>query len=258
MEYTRLQHPSAIVTGASRGIGKAVAKRLAAHGYGVIVNYFRSCEAADATVSEIVSAGGQAVAIQSDIGDPGAPQTLTRAALEHFGPPSVLINNAGITSQGRLDILEASVESWDRVFDTNLKGAFFCAQATANLMIEHGVKPGYIINVNSISSYAVSTNRADYCIAKSGMHMMTKLFATRLADENVLVYEVCPGVIESDMTAPVKQKYDSLIEDGLSPIRRWGTGDDVAGAVSMLVSGALPFTTGERINIDGGFHIRRL
>jgi len=222
------------------------------------VNYFRSSDAADATVSEIVSAGGQAVAIQSDIGDPGAPQTLTRAALEHFGPPSVLINNAGITSQGRLDILEASVESWDRVFDTNLKGAFFCAQATANLMIEHGVKPGYIINVNSISSYAVSTNRADYCIAKSGMHMMTKLFATRLADENVLVYEVCPGVIESDMTAPVKQKYDSLIEDGLSPIRRWGTGDDVAGAVAMLVSGALPFTTGERINIDGGFHIRRL
>ena len=258
MEHSGLQHPSAIVTGASRGIGKAVAKRLAAHGYGVIVNYFRSCDAADANVSEIVSAGGQAVAIQSDIGDPGAPQTLTRAALEHFGPPSVLINNAGITSQGRLDILEASVESWDRVFDTNLKGAFFCAQATANLMIEHGVKPGYIINVNSISSYAVSTNRADYCIAKSGMHMMTKLFATRLADENVLVYEVCPGVIESDMTAPVKQKYDSLIEDGLSPIRRWGTGDDVAGAVSMLVSGALPFTTGERINIDGGFHIRRL
>ena len=258
MEHSSLQHPSAIVTGASRGIGKAVAKRLASYGYGVIVNSFRSCDAADATVSEIVSAGGQAVAIQSDIGDPGAPQTLTRAALEHFGPPSVLINNAGITSQGRLDILEASVESWDRVFDTNLKGAFFCAQATANLMIEHGVKPGYIINVNSISSYAVSTNRADYCIAKSGMHMMTKLFATRLADENVLVYEVCPGVIESDMTAPVKQKYDSLIEDGLSPIRRWGTGDDVAGAVSMLVSGALPFTTGERINIDGGFHIRRL
>ena len=258
MEHSSLQHPSAIVTGASRGIGKAVAKRLAADGYGVIVNYFRSGDAADATVSEIVSDGGQAVAIQSDIGDPGAPHTLTRAALEHFGPPSVLINNAGITSQGRLDILEASVESWDRVFDTNLKGAFFCAQATANLMIEHGVKPGYIINVNSISSYAVSTNRADYCIAKSGMHMMTKLFATRLADENVLVYEVCPGVIESDMTAPVKQKYDSLIEDGLSPIRRWGTGDDVAGAVSMLVSGALPFTTGERINIDGGFHIRRL
>ena len=258
MEHSGLQHPSAIVTGASRGIGKAVAKRLAADGYGVIVNYFRSCDAADATVSEIVSAGGQAIAIQSDIGDPGAPHTLTRAALEYFGAPSVLINNAGITSQGRLDILEASVESWDRVFDTNLKGAFFCAQATANLMIEHSVKPGYIINVNSISSYAVSTNRADYCIAKSGMHMMTKLFATRLADENVLVYEVCPGVIESDMTAPVKQKYDSLIEDGLSPIRRWGTGDDVAGAVAMLVSGALPFTTGERINIDGGFHIRRL
>ena len=237
MEHSSLQHPSAIVTGASRGIGKAVAKRLAAHGYGVIVNYFRSCDAADATVSEIVSAGGQAVAIQSDIGDPGAPQTLTRAALEHFGPPSVLINNAGITSQGRLDILEASVESWDRVFDTNLKGAFFCAQATANLMIEHGVKPGYIINVNSISSYAVSTNRADYCIAKSGMHMMTKLFATRLADENVLVYEVCPGVIESDMTAPVKQKYDSLIEDGLSPIRRWGTGDDVGFRCTTVYNG---------------------
>lgn len=258
MEHSVLQYPSAIVTGASRGIGKAIAKGLASQGYGVIVNYFRNQEAAEATVAEIVDDGGKAVAVQADIGDLQAPVTLTEAAQEHFGPPSVLINNAGITSQGRLDILEASPESWDRVFDTNLKGAFFCAQATANLMLEQGVKPGYIINVNSISSYAVSTNRADYCIAKSGMQMMTKLFATRLADDNVLVYEVCPGVIDSDMTAPVKEKYDSLISDGLSPIRRWGTGDDVARAVSMLVSGALPFTTGERINIDGGFHIRRL
>ena len=258
MEYPDLQHPCAIVTGASRGIGKTTAERLAALGYGVVLNYFRSREAANATVEQIIADGGRAVAVQADVGDPEAPAILTKAAIEHFGAPSVLVNNAGITSQGRLDILEASSESWDHVFDTNLKGAFFCAQAAANLMIEHAVDPGYIINVNSISSYAVSTNRADYCIAKSGMHMMTKLFATRLADENIRVYEVCPGIIESDMTAPVKQKYDKLIAEGLSPIRRWGTGDDVAGAVSMLVSGALPFTTGERINIDGGFHIRRL
>jgi NAD(P)-dependent dehydrogenase (short-subunit alcohol dehydrogenase family) len=174
----------------------------------------------------------------------------------------VLVNNAGITSVGRKDLLDATEESWEAVFATNLKGPFFLAQLAAREMIrlvkQNQIEHGTIVNVSSISAYAVSTNRADYCIAKSAMRMMTWLLADRLAELHVRVYEVCPGVIASDMTAPVKEKYDKLIAEGMSPLRRWGQPEDVAAAVSMLASGALPFSTGERINVDGGFHIRRL
>jgi NAD(P)-dependent dehydrogenase (short-subunit alcohol dehydrogenase family) len=184
-------------------------------------------------------------------------ETMTR-----FGRLDVLVNNAGITSVGRKDLLDATEDSWDTVFATNLKGPFFLAQLAARNMIaliENGVTPrGAIINVSSISAYAVSTNRADYCMAKAAMQMMTWLLADRLAEHKINVYEVCPGVIASDMTAPVKEKYDRLIADGMAPIRRWGQPEDVAAAVSMLASNQLPFSTGERINIDGGFHIRRV
>jgi NAD(P)-dependent dehydrogenase (short-subunit alcohol dehydrogenase family) len=182
--------------------------------------------------------------------------------LQRFGRLDLLVNNAGITSVGRKDLLEATEESWDTVFATNLKGPFLLAQLAARQMIEmieaKTINRGTIINVSSISAYAVSTNRADYCMAKAAMQMMTWLLADRLAEENILVYEVCPGVIASDMTAPVKEKYDKLIADGMSPIRRWGQPEDVAAAVAMLAAGTLPFSTGERINVDGGFHIRRL
>jgi NAD(P)-dependent dehydrogenase (short-subunit alcohol dehydrogenase family) len=174
----------------------------------------------------------------------------------------VLVNNAGITSPGRKDLLEVMPESWDQVLATNLKGPFFLSQRVAQTMIQlqqQGcMSEGYLINVSSISAYAVSTNRADYCIAKSALSMMTWLFAERLAAHGIGVFEVCPGVIESDMTAPVKEKYDRLIAEGLTPIRRWGQPQDVARAVSAIVAGAFPFSTGERINVDGGFHIRRL
>jgi NAD(P)-dependent dehydrogenase (short-subunit alcohol dehydrogenase family) len=159
-------------------------------------------------------------------------------------------------------LLEATEESWDLVFDTNLKGPFFLSQAAARAMIElrtsGKTSSGMLINISSISSYAVSTNRADYCMAKAAMQMMTWLLADRLAEERILVYEICPGVIASDMTAPVKAKYDKLIAEGLTPVRRWGEPEDVAKAVAAIVSGAFPFSTGERINVDGGFHLRRL
>src|SRR5262249_22002417 len=148
--------------------------------------------------------------------------------------------NAGITSVGRKDLLEATEESWDTVFATNLKGPFFLAQLAARSMIDlrqaRQIKRGTIINISSISAHAVSTNRADYCMAKAAMQMMTWLFADRLAEHGIGVYEVCPGVIPSDMTAPVKEKYDRLIAEGLSPIRRWGQPEDVAAAVSMLAA----------------------
>lgn len=252
----------AIVTGASRGIGRAIAERLAQDGFAIAVNYHSNRGAADQTVSAITNQGGSAHAIQADVAQTADRERLVDQTLTRFGRIDLLVNNAGITSPGRKDVLEATEESWDQVFSANLKGPFFLAQRCAREMLAQraqGRLPfGVIINVSSISAYAVSTNRADYCIAKAGLQMLTWLFATRLADDGVRVYEVCPGVIASDMTAPVKEKYDRLIEGGMSPIRRWGEPGDVAAAVSMLASGVLPFSTGERINVDGGFHIRRL
>ena len=254
--------PCAIVTGASRGIGRAIAKQLAADGFGVLVNYYRSADAAADVVQEVRSAGGTAVAVQADVGAAAGRNALIDAVDEHFGRLDVLVNSAGITSQGRKDLLDATEESWDVVMDTNLKGPFFLAQLAARRMItdmQNGnTSRGTLINISSISGQAVSTNRADYCIAKAGMQMMTWLYASRLAEQKILVYEVCPGVIASDMTAPVEEKYDRLIADGLSPIRRWGQPEDVAAAVSTLSSGVFGFSTGDRINVDGGFHIRRL
>ena len=179
-----------------------------------------------------------AVAIRGDVGLAADRTALIEQVCSHFGRLDVVVNNAGITSQGRRDLLEATEESWDLVFDTNLKGPFFLAQLAARQMIDAigagRIPQGWIINVSSISAYAVTTNRADYCMAKAAMQMMTWLLATRLAEHQIRVYEVCPGVIESDMTAPVREKYDKLIAEGLAPIRRWGTPDDVARAVRAL------------------------
>jgi 3-oxoacyl-[acyl-carrier protein] reductase len=254
--------PVAIVTGASRGIGRAIAGRLAREGYAVAVNFHSNRAAADDVVREIEQVGGKARAIQADIGATVDRARLVDETLAEWGRLDVLVNNAGITSVGRKDLLEATEESWDRVFATNLKGPFFLAQLAARQMIKlidsAAISRGTIINVSSISAYAVSTNRADYCMAKAAMQMMTWLLADRLAENGIRVYEVCPGVIASDMTAPVKEKYDRLIAEGMSPIRQWGQPEDVASAVAMLASGQLPFSTGERINVDGGFHIRRL
>jgi NAD(P)-dependent dehydrogenase (short-subunit alcohol dehydrogenase family) len=259
-------HPAdvqvALVTGASRGIGRAIALELARLRYAVVVNYATRPDAAAAVVAEIVAAGGQAIAVQADVGSSEDRQRLIDDSLRGFGRLDVLINNAGITSVGRHDLLEATEASWDRVFDTNLKGPFFLSQLAARTMIGQIAAGksvgGKLINISSVSAYAVSTNRADYCMTKAAMRMMTWLLAERLAQERIGVFEVCPGVIASDMTAPVKEKYDRLIAEGLWPIRRWGQPEDVARAVAAIVQDYFPFSTGECFNIDGGFHIRRL
>ena len=211
---------------------------------------------------QITRAGGQAIAVQGSVADAADRQRLIEAPLNSWQRLDVLVNNAGITSPGRRDLLELTAESWDEVLATNLKGPFFLAQCAGRTMVQlqqaGQIEQGHLVNISSISAYAVSTNRADYCIAKAGMQMMTWLFADRLAEHGIGVYEICPGVIASDMTAPVRQKYDSLISEGLTPIRRWGQPEDVARAVEAVVSGAFAFSTGERINVDGGFHIRRL
>ena len=256
------QMPAALVTGGSRGIGRAIALELARCGYAVVVNYAARRDAAEEVVAGIRAAGAKAVAVQGNVGSPDDRANLIRRTLEEFGRIDVLVNNAGITSQGRKDVLEATEESWNLVFDTNLKGPFFLSQMAAREMIrligEKCIPAGKIINVSSISAYTVSINRADYCMSKAAVSMMTKLFATRLAQEGIQVFEVCPGVIASDMTTPVKEKYDRLIEGGLWPIRRWGLPEDVGRAVAALVSGFFPFTTGQRFDVDGGFHIRQL
>jgi len=257
-----IEKPAAVVTGSSRGIGRAIATRLAEAGYAVVVNYASRADAAEEAVREIEVKGGTAIAVGGKVGIAEDRQRLIEAALDQFGRLDLLVNNAGITSQGRKDILEATEESWEIVFDTNLKGPFFLSQLAANAMIASiksgDIPSGKIINVSSISAWAVSVNRADYCMTKAAVQMMTKLYAQRLASENILVYEICPGVIESDMTAPVKEKYDRLIAEGIWPIQRWGQPDDVAKAVLAIAGDSFPFSTGECFNIDGGFHIRSL
>lgn len=254
--------PVALVTGASRGIGRAIAERLAADGHVVAVNFVRNQAAAEDVVAAIAAAGGAAFAVRGDVAVAADRERLVDTTLAKFGRLDVLVNNAGITSPGRRDLLEATEASWDEVFATNLKGPFFLAQRAAREMmrlIQSQVIPrGTIVNISSISAYAVSTDRGDYCIAKAALEMLTRVFAVRTAEEKIRVYEIRPGVIASDMTAPVTAKYDKLIADGLSPIRRWGTPDDVARAVAMVVGDALPFTTGQVIEVDGGFHLRRL
>jgi NAD(P)-dependent dehydrogenase (short-subunit alcohol dehydrogenase family) len=252
----------AIVTGSSRGIGRAIAEHLAADGCAVVVNYVTRADAAESVVDRIRASGGDAVAVQADVGQLTDHQRLIETALQEWGRLDVLVNNAGITSPGRKDLMEATPEAWDRVMAVNLRGPFFLAQRAARTMIELRnqavIENGYLVNVSSISAYTVSLNRADYCIAKAGLQMLTWLFATRLAEEAIQVFEVCPGIIATEMTEAVRSRYDNLIVNGLTPIRRWGEPEDVARAVASVVSGAFPFTTGQRIDIDGGFHMRRL
>ena len=256
------KHRAALITGASRGIGRAIAVELAQLDYSIGVNYATRREAAEQVVAEIISDGGRAIAVGGDVGASADRQAMLDQIVSEFGRLDLLVNNAGITSQGRHDLLGATEQSWDRVFDTNLKGPFFLAQGAARIMIQQirdgTMSTAKIINISSVSAYAVSTDRADYCMTKAAMGTMTQLLAVGLADEGIRVFEICPGVIASDMTLPVKEKYDGLIAEGLAPLRRWGQPEDVSRAVAAVASDYFPFSTGERINVDGGFHIRRL
>jgi NAD(P)-dependent dehydrogenase (short-subunit alcohol dehydrogenase family) len=256
----------ALVTGGSRGIGRGIALALGAGGYRVAVNYRGQLEAAQQTAGEIEQAGGEAMVVQADIGSSADRAAMIDAVVGKWGGIDVLVNNAGITSPDRArDLLDHSEEAFDTLVATNLKGPHFLTQQVARRMIEAGAKGGgeaggmrAIINISSISAFAVSVNRGDYCMAKAAMGMMTQVWAARLAEHGIGVYEVRPGIIASDMTAPVKAKYDKLIAEGLLPIARWGEPGDVAKAVVMLAEGVLAYTTGETIHVDGGFHIRRL
>jgi NAD(P)-dependent dehydrogenase (short-subunit alcohol dehydrogenase family) len=254
--------PVALVTGGSRGIGRAICLKLGAFGYAVAVNYASRRDAADEVVAQISAAGGRAIAARANVAAAPDRERLLATALDAFGRLDVLVNNAGIASPGRKDLLEATEAGWDEVFAINLKGPFFLTQLAARKMIElvraGSISDGKIINISSVSAYTASVNRGDYCMSKAALSMMTWLFAERLASEGISVFEISPGVIETDMTGPVRDKYDKLIAEGITPIRRWGQPDDVARAVEAIVKGYFPFSTGERLNVDGGFHMRRL
>jgi 3-oxoacyl-[acyl-carrier protein] reductase len=253
---------AALITGAGRGIGRGIALALGQGGWRVGVNYRSDAAAAQATAAEIVEGGGEAIAIQADIALAEDRRHLLDAIRQRWGRLDLLVNNAGMAPRVRADLLEVSEASYDEVLATNLKGPFFLTQAAARWMIELKesgvVETPIIINIGSLSAYTASTNRGEYCISKAGMGMLTALFAARLAEAGILVYEVRPGIIETDMTAGVQAKYDRLIADGLLPMPRWGKPEDVARAVLALAEGALPYSTGEVINVDGGFHLRRM
>ena len=248
-----------LVTGAARGIGAAVAVELARRGCDIAI-----LDVADAegTLAEVRAAGQQGLAIVADVAN-RQDRAAALARIEGaFGRLDALVNNAGVAPKVRADLLEATEESYDRVMNINLKGPYFLTQAVANWMIRQRRQRRHdwmcIVNISSMSAYTASPARGEYCISKAGVSMATKLWAARLAEFAIAVYEIRPGIVETDMTAGAKQKYDKLIGEGLTPIRRWGTPADVAQAVAACVAGELKFSTGEVINVDGGFHLRIL
>jgi NAD(P)-dependent dehydrogenase (short-subunit alcohol dehydrogenase family) len=252
----------ALVTGAGRGIGQGIVLALAGRGWDVVINYRGNAEAAAATARRVEQSGSQALLLQADIGQEAGRQRLVDETLQQLGRIDLLVNNAGMAPRQRQDILDTTEASYDEVMAVNLKGPFFLTQRVARVMIDllqaDQITCPKIINIGSLSAYTSSPNRSEYCLSKAGLTMMTALFADRLAEYGINVYEVRPGVIETDMTNAVKDKYDRLIGEGLLPIRRWGQPDDVAQAVVALAEGYLPYSTGEVINVDGGFHLRRL
>jgi 3-oxoacyl-[acyl-carrier protein] reductase len=248
----------ALITGASRGIGRGIALALAAEGFWCVVNYASNVAAAEEVRGRVEELGGRAVVVQADVSLTADRARLVEEAFAAFGRVDLLVNNAGIAPVVRADLLDATEESFDRLISVNLKGPYFLTQLVARRMIEQPQR-GKIVNVTSVSAYAASTNRGDYCIAKAGLAMMTQLYAARLAEFGINVYEIRPGIIETDMTGPVKAKYDELILRGnLTPIPRWGQPADVGRAVVAIAKDLFPFSTGEVLNVDGGFHLRRL
>lgn len=241
----------AIVTGVSGGIGYATAQLLLNNGVAVI-GMSRSVALKDSLEGEFTYVSGD-VSKQED------RQNLVETAINKYGKIDILVNVAGIAPRVRADLLEMSEESYDHVMNINTKGMMFLTQSVAKEMIKNTSNDkGYIVNISSLSAYASSVNRGEYCISKAGVSMITRLFADRLAEYGIMVNEVRPGIIATNMTSKVQEKYDRLIAEGLLPIKRWGRPEDVAMAVWTLCNGSLPYVTGQSIDVDGGFHIRRL
>lgn len=254
--------PVALVTGGARGIGLGIAECLAADGCRLALNGTRPQTDVEEVLDGLKKSGTDVCYCRGDVADDEDRHRIVAQVREHFGGLNILVNNAGITSPGRKDILDADEASFERVLGVNLKGPFFLTQLCAGWMIQQQqAEPDYrgtIINISSISGDVVSIYRGDYCLTKSAMRMATKLWAVRMAEHGIPVYEVQPGIIHSDMTAEVTEKYDRLIAEGLTLERRWGEPEDVGRAVALLARGDLPYATGQVLNIDGGLLVRQL
>ena len=253
----------ALVTGGARGIGLGISKALAREGYVLAVCGTRSAEAAAPQLEALQQCGGEVCYIQADVSLAADRSRLLEAVRARFGALHVLVNNAGVAPQVRADLLDASEESFERVMRINLQGPYFLTQAVARWMVEQrradAVFRGCIVNIGSVSADVASVSRGEYCVAKAGVTMMTRLFASRLGQEGVTVYEVRPGIIRSDMTGPVQDKYDALIADSdLLIQKRWGEPEDVGRAVASLARGDFPYSTGQIVYVDGGLSVQRL
>ncbi len=252
----------ALITGAARGIGNGIALQLAKEGYAIAIMDIIDEEKVSDNINAVREHSSDVIYVQGDITKDADRKRIVASIIKEFGRIDVLVNNAGVAPKVRMDMLETTEESFDFVIGINMKASFFMTQLVANTMIgllkeNKGISPR-IVNISSISAYTSSVQRAEYCLSKAGISMMTTLYADRLSEFGINVYEIRPGIIFTDMTSVVKEKYDRLIAEGLTPIKRWGYPQDIANAVSVLCSDKLAFSTGEVINVDGGFHIRRL
>jgi NAD(P)-dependent dehydrogenase (short-subunit alcohol dehydrogenase family) len=260
-------NPVALVTGAGQGIGRGIALQLARDGYAIVINdVVADPDKTEAGAYEVKKAiedsGGRAEVCRADISSAADRAAMMNFVAETFGRLDLLVNNAGVAPRERRDILEAGEESFDRLIAINLKGAYFLTQLAANRMIEWKqagvVEHPRIAFITSISAYVSSPSRGEYCVSKAGLSMAAKLYADRLAEYDIPVLEVRPGIIETPMTSVVKDKYDRMIADGLLPQKRWGTPEDIARVISAFGRGDLDYSTGEAIEVGGGFAVRRL
>ncbi|MGO8697684.1 MAG: 3-ketoacyl-ACP reductase [Limisphaerales bacterium] len=254
--------PVALVTGGARGIGFGIARALAREGFDLTICGTRDAAAVEPSLQGLRGLHAATLYVQADVSDRRARQTLVEAVRERFGRLHLLVNNAGIAPKVRADMLEATEESFAELLRVNLQGPYFLTQRCAQWMIEQkradAAWRGCVINISSVSATVASTNRGDYCISKAGVSMATQLWAARLGEFAIPVYEIRPGLIQTDMTEPVRGKYDKMIAEGLLVERRWGTPEDIGKAVAMLARGDLPYATGQVLNLDGGLTLERL
>jgi len=254
----------ALVTGGSRGIGRAIALEVARAGYAVMINFNENLGAAENTLEEIEKIGTPADVCQADVSAPSHRDLLVNYTLEKFGRVDLLVNSAGISPAVRKDILESDLETFNQLMSTNLRAPYFLSQRVANEMISlikaKSIKGGAIINIASLRSYTTAKNYGEYCISKAALSMVTKLFAVRLAEFGINVFEIRPGIIETDMTTTesVRQHYNAKFAKGLLPINRWGKAEEVGLAVGAIARGMFPFSTGSVFDVDGGWHLREL
>jgi len=260
-----IDHKVALITGGSRGIGRSICIELAKIGYAIVINYRENLSAAQQTQAKCEEAGSPAVELcQGDVTAPSHRDLVVQFAIEQFGRIDLLVNNAGIVPEIRHDILETPTDSFDAVLNANLKAPYFLTQRVADKMIQltkaGEIETAAIVNISSIRSYTAARNYGEYCISKAGVSMMTKLFAIRLAEYGINVYEISPGIVKTDMTAPanVQEYYNKKLSRGMSPINRWGKPEEVGLAVAAIARGDYPFSTGQVFHVDGGWHLREL